>query len=247
MTIKTLEDLPLIKDFTQPITEATKQFYLDTLAKGSGPNGLVLVKDFFGESTSVVSSEDILTVAALLRAQLAAGTLATLPAIYANMKGSVNGSFGTAPVVIPSGPGAGSYANADAAISALVALAGPAISAAAEAMGGDTDTINAAFSEPASATISEQEFQTDAGIVFDDLTEDTLTPVLALISSVPSLGTSDALGRPSQFFESVLDKESVAGQALIAAMREGQNSLELNSVGINGYNIIPARDPTEST
>jgi hypothetical protein len=113
-------------------------------------------------------------------------------------------------------------------------------------MGGDTATINSAFSEPAAATVSEQEFQTDAGIVFDDLTEDTLTPVLALISSVPSLGTSDALGRPSQFFESVLDKESVAGQALIAAMREGQNSLELNSVGINGYNIIPARDPTES-
>jgi hypothetical protein len=128
----------------------------------------------------------------------------------------------------------------------LVALAEPAISAAAAAMGGDTATINSAFSEPAAATVSEQEFQTDAGIVFDDLTEDTLTPVLALISSVPSLGTSDALGRPSQFFESVLDKESVAGQALIAAMREGQNSLELNSVGINGYNIIPARDPTES-
>jgi hypothetical protein len=246
MTIKTLEDLPLIKDFTTPITEATKQFYLDTLAKGSGPNGLVLVKDFFGESTGGIASEDIITVAALLRKQLAAGTLSTLPAIYANMKGSVNGSFGTSPVVIPSGPGAGSYANANAAIAALVALAEPAISAAAAAMGGDTATINSAFSEPAAATVSEQEFQTDAGIVFDDLTEDTLTPVLALISSVPSLGTSDALGRPSQFFESVLDKESVAGQALIAAMREGQNSLELNSVGINGYNIIPARDPTES-
>ena len=243
MTIKDLKDLPLVKNFTQPITPATRQFYLDTLAKGSGPNGLVLVKDFFGESTGAVASEDILTVAALLRKQLAAGTLATLPAIYANMKGSVNGSFGTGPVVIPSGPGAGSYANADAAISALVSLAGPAISAAAAAMGEDTDTINSAFSEPAEATISEQEFQTDAGIVFEDLTEDTLTPVLALISSVPSLGTSDASGRPSQFFESVLDKNSVAGQALIAAMREGQNSLELNQVGINGYNIIPARDP----
>ena len=242
MTIKDLKDLPLIKDFTTPITPATKQFYLDTLAKGSGPNGLVLVKDFFGESTTAVASEEILTVAAILRKQLAAGTLATLPAIYANMKGSVNGSFGTGPVVIPSGPGAGSYANADAAISALVGLAGPSISAAASAMGGDTDTLNSAFSDPAAATVSEQEFQTDAGIIFDDLSEDTLTPVLALISSVPSLGTSDASGRPSQFFESVLDKNSVAGQALIAAMREGQNSLELNSVGINGYNIIPARD-----
>lgn len=242
MTLQTLNDLPLVKNFTQPITGSTKQFYLDTLAKGSGPNGLVLVKDFFGESTGAVASEDILTVATILRAQLDDGTLSTLAAIYANMKGSVDGSFGTGPVVIPSGPGAGSYANADSAISALVALAEPAISAAAAAMGGDTATLNSAFSEPAAATISEQEFQTDAGIIFDDLTEDTLTPVLALISSVPSLGTSDVSGRPAQFFESVLDKNSVAGQALIAAMREGQNSLELNSVGINGYSTIPARD-----
>jgi hypothetical protein len=241
MTIKDLKDLPLIKDFTTPITPATRQFYLDTLAKGSGPDGLVLVKDFFGESTSAITSEDILTVAAILRKQLAAGTLSTLAAIYSNMKGSVNGSFGTGPVVIPSGPGAGSYTNANDAIGALVSLAEPAISAAASAMGGDTDTLNSAFSNPSAATVSEQEFQTDAGIIFEDLSEDTLTPVLALISSVPSLGTSDESGRPSQFFESVLDKNSVAGQALIAAMREGQNSLELNQAGINGYNIIPAR------
>lgn len=242
MTIQTLNDLPLLKNFSTPITASTKEFFLNTLAKGSGPNGLVLVKDFFGESTGEVASEDILTVAAILRAQLAAGTLSTLAAIYANMKGSVNGSFGTGPVVIPSGPGAGSYANADAAISALVALAGPAISAAASAMGEDTATLNSAFSEPAVATISEQEFQTDAGIVFDDLSEDTLTPVLALITSIPTLGTSDASGRPAQFFESVIDKTSVAGQALIGALREGQNSQILANAGINGYSTIPTRD-----
>lgn len=241
MTIQTLEGLDLIKSFTEPITAATKQFYLDTLANGSGPDGLVLVKDFFAESTGVVASEDIFTVAAILREQLAAGTLSTLPAIYANMKGSVNGTFGTGPVVIPSGPGAGSYANANAAMSTLVSLADAAISAAAVAMGADTARLNTAFAEPGTAAVDEQQFQTDAGIAFDDLAGDTLTPVLALITSVPSLGTSDASGRPAQFFESVLDKTSVAGQALIGAMREGQNSLELNQVGIGGYNIIPAR------
>ncbi len=242
MTIQTLDGLPLVKSFTQPITAATKEFYLDTLAKGSGPDGLVLVEDFFGASTGTTAAASILTVAGILRRQLANGTLATLAAIYANMKGSVNGSFGTGPIVIPSGPGAGSYGSADAAISALVSLAESAISAAAAAMGGDTAALNAAFSQPAEATVSESEFQTAAGIDFADLQEGAQTPVLALITSVPTLGTSDASGRPAQFFESVLDKTSVAGQALVGAIREGQNSQILGDAGVNGYSTIPARD-----
>jgi hypothetical protein len=173
---------------------------------------------------------------------LANGTLSTLAAIYANMKGSVDGSFGLGPVLIPSGPGAGSYPNSDDAISALVSLAESAISAAAAAMGGDTAALNAAFSQPADATVSEQEFQTAAGIDFADLQEGAQTPVLALITSVPTLGTSDASGRPAQFFESVLDKTSAAGQALVAAIRDGQNSQILDNAGVNGYSTIPARD-----
>lgn len=242
MTLQTLEGLPLVKSFTEPITEATKEFYLDTLAKGSGPDGLVLVQDFFGASTGPEASASILTVAGILRRQLANGTLATLAAIYANMKGSVDGSFGTGSIVIPSGPGAGSYGSADAAISALVSLAESEITAAAAAMGGDTATLNSAFSEPAEATVSESEFQTAAGIDFADLQEGAQTPVLALITSIPTLGTSDASGRPAQFFESVIDKTSVAGQALVGALREGQNSQILANAGVNGYNIIPARD-----
>ena len=109
-------------------------------------------------------------------------------------------------------------------------------------MGGDTAALNAAFSQPAEATVSEQEFQTAAGIDFEDLQEGAQTPVLALITSVPTLGTSDASGRPAQFFESVLDKTSVAGQALVAAIRDGQNSQILGDAGVNGYSTIPARD-----
>jgi hypothetical protein len=242
MTIQTLDGLPLIKSFTQPITAATKEFYLDTLAKGSGPNGLVLIQDFFGGTTGPEAAASISTAASILRRQLANGTLANLAAIYANMKGSVDGSFGLGPVLIPSGPGAGSYPNANDAISALVSLANSAISTAASAMGGDTAALNAAFSQPAEATVAEQELQTAAGIDFADLQEGSQTPVLALITSIPTLGTSDASGRPAQFFESVLDKTSVAGQALVAAIRDGQNSQILGDAGVNGYSTIPARD-----
>jgi hypothetical protein len=241
MSLQTLKDLPLIKDFTTPITEATKNFYLDTLAKGSGPNGLLLNQDFFGGSTGPAATSSLLTVNSILRQQLANGTLANLAAIYANMKGSVDGTFGTGPVEIPSGPGAGTYSDSDEAILSLVSLAQSAISTAAAAMGGTTATLNSAFSEPAAGTVAEQDLQLAAGIDFEDLTEGAQTPVLALVLSVPTLGTDDASGRPAQFLESVIDKTTVAGQALVGALREGQNSQLLSEAGINGYNIIPAR------
>ena len=241
MSLQTLNGLPRVQAAVTPSTQATKDFYLDTLGKGSGPNGTFLISDLLSAASGPESVAALTTVNGILTAQLANGTLTNLAAVYSNMKKSVNGTFGppAGPVVIPSGPGAGTYANADAAIGALLPLAQSAITAAASAMGSNTDTLNSSFDQLATATVTEKEFQIKAGIEVDDLTEGAQTPVLALILSVPSLGTTIQSGFASQFFESVLDKDSVAGQALIAAMREGQNALQLDAAGINGYSQIP--------
>jgi len=241
MSLQTLNGLPLVQAAVTPITEETKNFYLDTLGKGSGPNGTFLISDLLSAASGPESVASLTAVNAILTAQLANGTLTDLAAVYSNMRKSVDGTFGppAGPVVIPSGPGEGSYANADAAIGALLPLAQSAIDSAASDMGSDTDTLNSSFDQLATATVTEKEFQIKAGIQVDDLTEGAQTPVLALVLSVPSLGTTIESGFASQFFESVLDKESVAGQALIAAMREGQNALQLDAAGINGYSQIP--------
>jgi hypothetical protein len=242
MSLQTLNGLPLVQAAVTPITQATKDFYLDTLGKGSGPNGTFLISDLLSAASGPESVAALTTVNTILTAQLANGTLTDLAAVYSNMRKSVDGTFGPSggPIVIPSGPGAGSYADADAAISALLPQAQSAINSAASDMGSDTDTLNSSFDQLATATVTEKEFQIKAGIEVDDLTEGAQTPVLALILSVPSLGTTIESGFASQFFESVLDKDSVAGQALIAAMREGQNALLLDEAGINGYSQIPA-------
>lgn len=241
MTLKTLNDLPLVKNSATPITAATKDFYLDTLAKGSGPYGTFLISDLLGAASGPESVAAMNTVNSILRAQLANGTLSNLAAVYSNMRKSVDGTFGPplGSITIPSGPGAGTYANANAAITALIPLAQSAITSAASAMGTDTATLNSSFDQMAAATISEKENQINAGIQVEDLVEGAQTPILALILSVPSLGTTVESGFASQYFESVLDKTSVSGQALIAAMREGQNSLSLDAAGINGYSQIP--------
>jgi hypothetical protein len=242
MTIETLRNLPAVETQTQPITDEVKNFYLNTFAGGTGPDGTYLITDFFGTAAGIPANTVLPTVNTILAARIADGTLANLDAVYANMLSTVDGTFGDpiiGPVIIPSGPGAGSYANADAAITALIPLAQSAISTAATNMGSDTVTLNAAFTSMASHATREVINQGRAAIDIANLTPGDQTSVLSLITSIPSLGTDVAIGQAAQFFESIVDTNTSAGQAIIGAMREGRNQVQLAEVGINRYDIIP--------
>jgi hypothetical protein len=242
MTIETLKNLPALEAQTQPITNAVENFYLNTLAGGSGPDGTYLITDFFGTAAGVPGKTVLPQVNTILAARTADGTLTALNAVYANMLNTVNGTFGnpvTGPVVIPSGPGVGTYADAEAAMAVLIPLAQSAITTAATAMGSDTTTLNTAFASMATQATQEVVNQVKAAINFADLVAGDQTSVLALITSIPGLGTDVAVGQAAQFFEDIVDISSAAGQAIVGAMREGRNQVQLADAGINGYDIIP--------
>jgi hypothetical protein len=255
MTIETLKNLPALEAQTQPITDAVKDFYLDTLAGGSGPDGTYLITDFFGTAAGVPGTDSLTTVIGILNARLADGTLTSLAQIYLVMKNVVSGVYGdpvTGPVVIPGGlPGAGTYTGipgdefspgvspAEQAFQVLVPLAQSAISTAATAMGADTTSLNNAFVRLATHVTQEPVNQAKAAINFTDLVAGDQTSVLALITSIPGLGTDVAVGQAAQFFEDIVDINTSSGQAIIGAMREGRNQVQLAEVGINGYDIVP--------
>jgi hypothetical protein len=113
MTIETLKNLPLMEAQTQPLSDAVKNFYLDSFAGGSGPDGTYLITDFFGTAAGVPGTESLTTTIEILNARLADGTLSNLAQIYLVMKNVVSGVYGdpvAGPVVIPAGlPGAGTY------------------------------------------------------------------------------------------------------------------------------------------
>jgi hypothetical protein len=247
MTIETLKNLPSLEAQTQPITDAVKNFYANTLAGGSGPDGTYLITDFFGTAAGVPAADVLPQVNTILAARVADGTLTTLNAVYANMLGTVNGTFGdpvTGPVVIPSGPGAGSYTDAEDDMATLIPLAQAAISAAATAMGTDTTTLNTAFTDMATQATQEAVNQGKASINFADLVAGDQTSVLALITGIPGLGTDVAVGQAAQFFEDIVDIGSASGQAIVGAMREGRNQVQLAEAGINGYDIVPDEPET---
>jgi len=255
MTIETLKNLPLMEAQTQPLSDAVKDFYLDSFAGGSGPDGTYLITDFFGTAAGVPGTQSLTTTISILNARLADGTLSSLAQIYLVMKNVVSGVYGdpvTGPVVIPSGlPGAGTYNGippadpdpgttpAEQAFQVLVPLAQSAISTAATAMGPDTTTLNNAFTGMATHVTQESVNQTKAAINFADLTAGDKTSVMALVTSFTGLGTDVAVGQAAQFFEDIVDIDTASGQAIIGAMREGRNQVQLAEVGINGYDIVP--------
>ena len=248
---------------TQPLSDAVKNFYLDTFAGGSGPDGTYLITDFFGTAAGVPGTEALTTTIEILNARLADGTLTNLAQIYLVMKNVVSGVYGdplVGPVIIPSGlPGARTYngipptpgptpedppddpgiSPAEEAFEVLVPLAQTAITTASTAMGTDTTALNNAFVGMATHVTQEPVNQAKAAINFDDLTAGDQTSVLALITSFTSLGTDIAVGQAAQFFEDIADINTATGQAIIGAMREGRNQVQLADAGINGYDIVP--------
>jgi hypothetical protein len=219
-----------------------------------------LITDFFGTASGVPGTESLTTVIGILNARIADGTLASLAQIYLVMKNVVSGVYGNpvvGPVVIPGGlPGAGTYNGippvdpdpgvtpAEQAFQVLVPLAQSAITTAATAMGTDTTALNTAFVGMAQHATQEIVNQGKAAVNLDDLTAGDQTSVMALVTSFTGLGTDVAVGQAAQFFEDVVDINSAAGQAIIGAMREGRNQVQLADVGINGYDIVPDQPET---
>ena len=150
----------------------------------------------------------------------------------------------SAALKLPGEPGYPGVTPAEQAFQVLVPLAQSAITTAATAMGSDTTTLNTAFVGMATHVTQEPVNQAKAAINFADLTAGDQSSVMALVTSFTGLGTDVAVGQASQFFEDIVNINSAAGQAIVGAMREGRNQVQLADVGINGYDIVPDRPET---
>jgi hypothetical protein len=92
MTLQTLKNLPLVADAKQPISDSVKNFYLNTFAGGTGPDGTFVMTDFLGTASG--ANDQFSTVTSILNARTADGTLTDLAEIYTVMKDVVDGTYG---------------------------------------------------------------------------------------------------------------------------------------------------------
>lgn len=240
MSLSTLKNLPLVATGPSPIPVDVQQFYLTTLAQGSGPNGTFLITDFFGTAAGLPVSRYLSTVNTIIAARLADGTLTNLNTLYGQLLDTVTDVYGTPPtIVIPSGPAAGTYADYDSAVSALVAVINPAIAAANTAMAADAVTMNTAWQDMVQHFANESVNQARASVSFITIPGDAQLPVTAFMTALNGYGLDTQEGMSAQFLESIADLGSRAGQAMVGALREGRNNASMDADSVGHDNVVP--------
>jgi hypothetical protein len=246
MSLETLKNLPLINNQTQPLSDSARTFYLSTFAGGNGPTGTYLLTDFLGTAIGVTAGQYFQSTASIISANTA--TLATLDSIYGVILGVIQGTYGdpvTGPVVIPVGnPGAGTYSDANDALAVLIPLANAAIVTAQTALGTSATTLNNDWNAICARIVYEATNQSKASLQMYNLISGDKLSVMALTTSLNSIGQETQEGMGAQFFEAITDTSTSAGQAIIGAMREGRNNAALDAAPVARDNTVPLTQAT---
>ena len=225
--------LPLVNSQTAPISAATASYFATTLAKGTGPNGTITVYDMLGTSAG---AKAITSAPAIMSTM----NLTTLQSIYQTMSDTAAGVYGppTGPIVIPSGPAAGTYADIDAAFNTgLIPAAQYEIASVSATYPNQVSELNTSWGALGTQLTNEKALQTAANLDFTKLVANSRSAVYGFISSLPQYGQDTTQGGAAQYLEAVSKTTILPGQAIVGVMRQGQTNLQ--SSGISGTSNVP--------
>lgn len=250
-------NLGLINALDTPLPAAVSGFWANTFASGTGPGNAITIDDTVGIAAGVNINDQMPAVIANVQALATANQLVSLTAnagdpmsatngIYTQMQYCLGNAYGASPVIPATSYFAGgTFANIDAAFSAgngLIAAANTAITSINSTNAGTAGNINAAWSAMAQQIQLNQDNLVAAGIdigniVLGDWANSNITSNqqavgLSLGTRWHAFGLDIDEGGAAQFFEAVANTTSVAGQAVIASLREGRNIKLFNASGL---------------
>lgn len=217
--ISTMADLPLIEALTSAVPESVATAFDNEAATGTGPNGTVTICDVIGTATDHWDFAARLTTAtAAVNALQTAGSLTALNNAYV----AIASAASDAAVLTQIG-------NANAAIAAL--SANPQV-----------PVLNTAWNYIANYLNREKGFQNQAALNYFELVSGEKVSVYALTQSLGQFGTQCQACGPNQFLQDVVDQTTLTGQAVVGALREGQNQAQLSAAGLQ-VDITPNITP----
>jgi hypothetical protein len=239
---QTTRDLPLISALTVAVPPDVANYFSSTSAVGSGPSNSIVVCDVIGTAGGFVSAGAMANTIS----NLANVNVVSLTSTYSTMANVVDGTYGDpteGPVIIPTGPYANTYINAEEAFAnALIPGAQSQIGTVILSYPSQTGNLNTNWNNMAAQLTREKSLQAQAGINYANLQPNSTASMYGFIYSIPAYGLGNQVGGICQLVESVADYTSFTGQAVIASLREGRNRVALQSVGITTNADIPA-DP----
>ena len=249
--VKTNFGLPAVNAQTAPVSANTAAYFNNNLAKGTGPNGTIVIEDILGTAAGYVSTKALTATTTTL----ATMNTSYLLSCYTTMLNCIQGVY-TEPditdpllfqVNIPSGlPGAGIYgpfATANLAINdafstGLLPATNSAIAGVISTYPTQTTSLNTNFSDMINQLTKEKNLQTKATLDFTQLIANSQESIYGLVFSLPGYGQDTQVGGTAQFFESLAVMSNLSGQSIVAVLRQGQTAI--NGTGVGTNNNIPA-------
>jgi len=242
-TISQLESnygLDAINSLTQALPADTHEFYTNTFAANSASN----IAEFIGSPAGIVHTEQLSIVNENIAYLNAQGALDEITTDFTNLAAFCNTVLdGITPVSIP---GYSSYLDHDSGIAAVLVGVTTKISTLTTNYPTQVAALNGAYNEIAAHINTEQRNLTSAGIDFSE-TIGTPSSIQNLVSNLHSFGTQSERRGIAEVLEKTADLSTRAGQALVAALREGRNLQKLDSIGIQTDMLPPnVTQPTDS-
>ena len=246
-----------INTLTGPLPANVTAYFTETLATGSGPQGLLLLTDIIGSIAGYNIIGEISNTSEILGNMTSSGELNLLinstNGVYTVMENCIAGAYtveetvvdpesGTSTVytvVIPGGlPGAGTYGPANAA---NVAIANAFSDGLNPAMISTVGTIVAAYpTEVANTTANfnticnQLETQNTnlalAGVNFANLVAGQ--QAWSLVYNLATTGLEVVEGGPAYVLQSIANTNTQGGQAIVSTMREARNQNRLGLAGM---------------
>jgi hypothetical protein len=208
--LSTMADLPLIQAQITPIDSSVADYFANTVATGTGPDGNITTCDVIGLAIDHDNfASQLNTATTAINALQTAGSLATLNTAYTNILLAANDAAVLTQIT-----------NANNAISAL--SASPYVT-----------TLNTAWTYMANLMNLSAKYTTEATIDYFTLSAGDKISTMSFVQNLPQYGNqTDACG-PAAFLNSLANTTTLTGQAIVGAMREGKNNQCLGEARLN--------------
>ena len=225
--LNTMSGLPLVQAQTSAIDSSVALYFSSNVATGSGPNGTITTCDIIGTAIDYGNIAAQLAIATSALANIrtlvanATANVTNINSAYVAIAVATSGADVVANIAKANGNIANIYANANVQVASNVTV------------------LNNAWSVIGNILSTEKTYQTYAGIDYSNLQAGERVSTMSFVQQLPVYGTqTDACG-PAYFVGQVANTSIIGGQAIIGAMREGQNNAVLNASRLN-VNTTPS-------
>jgi hypothetical protein len=150
-------------------------------------------------------------------------------------------------IIIPTGPGQGTYTTPDQAILSLCASANATISVLVSTYPSETANISNNWIILSNAVSNQVTNFVASGIDYANLVPNSFPAIKSFVDNLHDWGVQTEAGGPAEYLQAVATTTNQTGQAIVGAMREARNIAALGDGGIGLSSKIPDTPATPPT